>query len=266
MEVHEFGEKTNPKIVLIPGNLMTWRQFEDLIPLLSDDYYVIAISTDGYDGNGTTTFTTAQASADHLAAYLREKHDGRIDLVFGESMGCATALMLFHWQKVHVESMILNGAQNMDLGPLNSLLKKSIPKGQYKMARQFQESGDTGDFPLMAKLFIRQDEDKMKKMVRHAAKNISLESIQNATSEALSLFRTLSTYEPVPDAHVGFWHGSKEPNIKSAWKIIQQVYPLAQELAFEGFGHGEVMAHPDMLAKEIRRFMNGSHSRQPRRN
>jgi len=122
--------------------------------------------------------------------------------------------MLFHSQKVHVGSMILNGAQNMDLGPLNGLLKKTIPNGQYRMAQKFQETGETGDFPLIAKLYIRQDEEKMKKMVRSAAKNISLESIRNATSEALNLYRTLSTYEPVPDAHVGFWHGSKEPNIK----------------------------------------------------
>jgi len=256
MDVHEFGEESNPKIVLIPGNLMTWEQFEDLIPLLCNDFYVIAISTDGYDGSGKTTFTTAQASADHLAEYIREKHDGRIDLVFGESMGCATALMLFHWQKVHVDSMILNGAQNMDIGPFNGLLKKIIPNGQYKMAQMFQQTGEIGDFPLIAKLYICQDEEKMKKMVRSAAKNISLESVQNATSEALSLFRTLGTYEPIADAHVGFWHGSKEPNIKSAWKVIKQVYPMAEELAFEGFGHGEVMAHPDILAKEIGRFMD----------
>lgn len=256
MDVHEFGEKANPKIVLIPGNLMTWEQFEDLIPLLRDDFHVIAISTDGYDGSGKTTFTTAQASADHLAEYIQNKYDGRIDLVFGESMGCATALVLFNDQKVQVESMILNGAQNMDIGPLNGLLKKSIPKGQYRMVRMFQQSGETGDFPLIAKLYIRQDEEKMKKMVRYVAKDISLESIQNATSEALSLFRTLRTYEIVADAHVGFWHGSKEPNMKSAWKIIKQVYPKAEELAFEGFGHGEVMAHPDILAMEIRKFMS----------
>lgn len=258
MDVHEFGEKTNPKIVLIPGNLMTWEQFEDLIPLLRDDFHIIAISTDGYDGSGETTFTTAQASADHLAEYIREKQDGRVDLVFGESMGCATALVLFHDQKVQVGSMILNGGQNMDVGPLNRLLKKSIPNGQYRMVKMLQQSGKTGDFPLIARLYIRQDQDKMKQMVRHVAKNISLESIQNATGAALSLYRIISMYEIVPDAHVGFWHGSKEPNMKSAWKIMKRVYPKAEELAFEGFGHGEVMAHPDILAKEIRRFMNES--------
>ena len=52
MEAHEFGKENSRKIVLIPGNMMCWRQFEDVIPLLSNDFHVIAVSTDGYDGTG----------------------------------------------------------------------------------------------------------------------------------------------------------------------------------------------------------------------
>lgn len=61
MEVHEFGKENSQKIVLIPGNMMCWRQFEPVIPLLEQKYHIIAISTDGYDGSGKTTFTTAVA-------------------------------------------------------------------------------------------------------------------------------------------------------------------------------------------------------------
>ncbi len=63
MDVREFGPERARTIVLLPGNLMTWRQFEGLIPLLEKDCHIIAVSTDGYDGTGKTTFTTAQASA-----------------------------------------------------------------------------------------------------------------------------------------------------------------------------------------------------------
>jgi len=48
MEAVEFGKANNRKIVLIPGNMMSWRQFENVIPLLARDYHVIAVSTDGY--------------------------------------------------------------------------------------------------------------------------------------------------------------------------------------------------------------------------
>ena len=40
---------------------MCWRQFEDVIPLLADTYDVYAVSFDGFDGTGETTYTTAQA-------------------------------------------------------------------------------------------------------------------------------------------------------------------------------------------------------------
>ena len=40
MEVHEFGSDNAIKIVMIPGNMMCWKQFEHVIPLLEQDYHV----------------------------------------------------------------------------------------------------------------------------------------------------------------------------------------------------------------------------------
>ncbi len=102
MEVQEFGKQNSRKIMLLPGNMMSWRQFEAVIPLLEKQYHVIAVSTDGYDDTGKTTFTTAEAMAEKLEQYIKEEQDGAIDLVLGESMGGATAGMLFHRQKVKV--------------------------------------------------------------------------------------------------------------------------------------------------------------------
>ena len=109
MEVQEFGKQNSRKIMLLPGNMMSWRQFEAVIPLLEKQYHVIAVSTDGYDDTGKTTFTTAEAMAEKLEQYIKEEQDGAIDLVLGESMGGATAGMLFHRQKVKVGAMILSG-------------------------------------------------------------------------------------------------------------------------------------------------------------
>ena len=86
MEAHEFGRGNEKKIVLIPGNMMCWKQFEDVIPLLAAEHHVVAVSTDGYDG-GATTFTTAEASAEKLEAYIQKHLDGEVDLAFGESFG-----------------------------------------------------------------------------------------------------------------------------------------------------------------------------------
>lgn len=61
MQAKEFGKEHDRKIVLIPGNMMSWRQFENVIPILEKDFHVIAVSTDGYDEK--TEFTTAEKSA-----------------------------------------------------------------------------------------------------------------------------------------------------------------------------------------------------------
>ena len=66
MEVQEFGKQNSRKIMLLPGNMMSWRQFEAVIPLLEKQYHVIAVSTDGYDDTGKTIFTTAEAMAEKL--------------------------------------------------------------------------------------------------------------------------------------------------------------------------------------------------------
>lgn len=41
MEVQEFGKQNSRKIMLLPGNMMSWRQFEVVIPLLEKQYHVI---------------------------------------------------------------------------------------------------------------------------------------------------------------------------------------------------------------------------------
>ena len=90
MEVQEFGKQNSRKIMLLPGNMMSWRQFEAVIPLLEKQYHVIAVSTDGYDDTGKTTFTAAEAMAEKLEQYIKEEQDGAIDLI---SLLCKAGLV-----------------------------------------------------------------------------------------------------------------------------------------------------------------------------
>ena len=88
MEIKRFGNMRGKTIMLLHGNLMCWRQFEDLIPLLEKKFRVCAVSFDGFDGTGETTYTTARNQADKLAGYIAKELDGQLDLLFAESLGC----------------------------------------------------------------------------------------------------------------------------------------------------------------------------------
>lgn len=76
MEIKRFGDPAGKTIMLLHGNLMCWRQFEDVIPLLEKTYRVYAVSFDGFDGTGQTTYTTAQEQAHKLETYILEHCGG----------------------------------------------------------------------------------------------------------------------------------------------------------------------------------------------
>lgn len=57
MKLYEFGKENNKTIMCLPGNFMTHRQFEDIVPLLENDYRIITVCFAGYDETGETTYT-----------------------------------------------------------------------------------------------------------------------------------------------------------------------------------------------------------------
>jgi len=253
MQAKEFGKENDRKIVLIPGNMMSWRQFENVIPILEKDFHVIALSTDGYDEK--SEFTTAEKSAESIEKYITDNLDSHIDLVFGESFGAATAGMMFNRQKVKIDSIIMSGPQYMNLGIFTGLIKKIIPENQYRLTQKIKSGRKSGKMPLMLKLYTRADDENMLKMFDAMPDHITLKTLQNCTDEALRLYEVIDQFEPDPNAKVSIWHGAKEPNMKKALEKLRRAFPSAEDHSFEGMGHGDIIAHPDIMAGEIRKFM-----------
>ena len=251
MEAYEFGKENEKKILLIPGNMMSWRQFENVIPLLQKDYHVIAISTDGYDEKGTV-FTTAEAMAEKLEGYIRDNLDSKIDLLFGESFGSATAAVLFHRQKVEVGSLIMSGPQYMNLGVFSKILSYIIPRNQYKLLGKMK---NTRKLPILLKLYTRGDDKKLLKQFEYTPEKISFKTLQNTTDGALRLYGQIDRFNPDPEAKVSIWYGEREPNMKKAIKKLKKAFPNAQIHPFNDYGHGQIISDPERMADNIVRFI-----------
>ena len=176
MDIKRFGNRQGKTIMLLHGNLMCWRQFEDLIPLLERKFCVYAVSFDGFDGTGETTYTTARDQADKLAAYIEKELDGQLDLLFAESLGCGPAVFLKASPTVQIDRMILSGPEYLDFGVLNRLILKVMPQKQYRTAHEKY-------MPAWALRFMGQTEQGMQTMLRRIPDHISMESVR-ATWEA----------------------------------------------------------------------------------
>ena len=196
MEIKRFGDMRGKTMMLLHGNLMCWRQFEDLIPLLERKFCVYAVSFDGFDGTGKTTYTTAQAQADKLAGYIEKELDGRLDLLYAESLGCGPAIFLKASPTVQIGRMIISGPEYLDFGVLNRLILKVMPQKQYRTAHEKY-------MPAWALRFMGQTEQGMQTMLRSIPDHINLESVR-ATWEAgfISIGRTF-WYSPMQRSPVG---------------------------------------------------------------
>lgn len=106
----------------------------------------------------------------------------------------------------------------MNLGIFNGFVTKVIPRNQYRLYNKLR---DRKKLPWL-----------------------------------LKLYRDIDAFIPDPNAKVAVWYGAKEPNMKKAVLKLKRAFPALQIHPFEGFGHGEIIAHPELMAEEIKRFIN----------
>ena len=132
MKFYEFGKENEKTIMLLPGNMMTHRQYEKLVPMLENKYHIITVSFDGFDETGETTYTTAEKQANKLAKYIKENLNGRIDLVYAESLGGCPATYLTRIKDISVGGIIISGTSYWNLGIFNTLARNTLYKIPYK--------------------------------------------------------------------------------------------------------------------------------------
>ena len=243
MEIKRFGNPEGKKIMLLHGNLMCWRQFENVIPLLEEEFDVYAVSFDGFDGTGKTTYTTAQEQADKLEAYLIHHCGGSLDALFAESLGCGPAVCLKASKNIRIRRMILSGPECVDFGILNPLILKIMPQKQYQTAK-------TKTIPAWALRFMGQTEAGMQTMLRRIPDHVSLESVYATWKVGLYLYRWMP--EPQLDADVTCWYGQREGHMKKAIEKLRMVYPKLTVRCFPDFGHGDILNHPQLLVQSLK--------------
>lgn len=175
-----------------------------------------AVSFDGFDGTGETTYTTAQEQARKLEGCIRENCGGYLDALFAESLGCGPAILLKASSRVRIDRMILSGPEYLDFGILNGLLLKVMPQKQYRTAHE-------KSMPSWALRFMGQTEEGMNTMLRRIPEHISLESIRATWAVGLYLYRMPLPVQP--DAQVACWYGEKEGHMKKLSKSCGPYIP-----------------------------------------
>lgn len=255
MKLFEFGKENSKTILCLPGNFMTHRQFENIVPMLEEAYHVITVSFDGYDETGETVYTTGEDQANKLADFICGNLGGKIDLVYAESLGSIPAAFLTQNKRIHIGGVILSGAEYMNYGIFNRLAISLFAPMTYRLMTKILTSGEV-KFPKFLQIKMGITNDTFQPMLKQACQKLTLETTKATFWEAVKVYpKYMSTWEPDPDIRIACWYGEKEMNMKKAVKHLKRAFPGLEVHPFAGLGHGEILRHEDLLVRELRAFL-----------
>lgn len=254
MKFYEYGKENTKTIMLLPGNMMTHRQFEAIIPMLENEYYIICVSFDGYDETGETTYTTAKEQAEKIATYIENNFSGKIDLIFAESLGSAPALFLTRNEKLFIGGIVLNGAQYLNMGIFNKVFHRISSKMAYKMLSGMKDK-ETLSVPKFLLKKLGREENELKFLLGQLCLNASEETIKSTFWEGIVLYKSVEQWQPNTKIPMACWYGTKEQNMKKAVNNLIRAFPNIEVKAFDNIGHGGIINSEELLIKELKAFI-----------
>lgn len=152
MKIHEFGDKNQPVILLLPGTMCYWKgNFGGVIDNLSKDFRVAVVAYTGFDETDTENYQSVTDEVEKIEKYISEHYNGTITAAYGCSLGGSFVAHLADRHNIHMEYGII-GNSDMDQAScfkanlLASLMVKVtynfIHTGNYKsklMKKRFEQ-------------------------------------------------------------------------------------------------------------------------------
>ncbi|MBE6753376.1 MAG: alpha/beta hydrolase, partial [Ruminococcaceae bacterium] len=226
------------------GMCSTWEMsFRPLIEIAKREYHIIAVAADGYDPeNKTLHATTGSYEAEQVAEYLVENYGGRIDVLYGASMGGVYTLELLKDPRLSFGTIIVDG---LSVTKTPQFLKGRLRKSAAKLESALIYNLMTKHQKLLVKALGLIGVDELRKMMYL---DTSRTTLFNTVYDTLGYNFDYTRFE---GANVHIWSGSEEKVCLKTAEEIKSVCPSVRVKVFDNCGHGSLLTQPERLLAEI---------------
>ena len=153
MTIHEFGEKSNPAILLLPGTMCYWKgNFGGVIDELKKDFLVAAVAYTGFGEGDTENYTCVKEECEKIEQYIKTNYDGKILAAYGSSLGGTFVAHLTARHNISIKYGIIGSSDLDQAGSFKANLLASL---MVKITYNFIHTG-TYKSKLMKKRFEKQ--------------------------------------------------------------------------------------------------------------
>ena len=248
-EIHEFGNKNSPTILLLHAFGMHWSMWQGVIDGLKDDYHLLVPSLEGHEDKNRSVFTTVDHNAQLLSEWLCQNSYENIDAVVGVSLGGAITIKLLLMKTLHITYAIIDAG----IVPVGFNRMQELREVCSNLFMTWMAAHSLTAMKL-AGLYEQYGEDQMKKL-HTMLKTISWRTAKN-------VFYGVDTYS-IPDhlsdvsTKIAYWYGSLEGNErKPGAQRIARLFPNVIISCWDGYNHAQMcLKEPGFYVTQVKKFM-----------
>ena len=240
MNFRTLGNKAAPTLMLIPGLGVSYEIFLPLIGLLEDRFHIIAVEVDGFTLDRHTDFTSVDDQASQIVEYVKEHHDGHLDVTYGLSLGGKILSRVLERNEVVIDHAVMDAAPLLPLprwlvGPLRYLQCVNVWTC-YHWTGFWRWVFRSHYFDVLL--------DECRKVYPFGGSKAVLDGYKSVYTNKLG---------SITGADIHYWYGTLEAFVaKPQAKHLKALCPEVHIEIFKGLNHGQLLIdHPDQVAERI---------------
>ena len=125
MEILEYGNKENKKIILIHGFQSPYQVWNEYIKYYENDYHIIVPILPGHNPKKKEEFVSFKACAKEIEDYFISKYGNNVYAIYGMSRGGVLTATLLENNKLNITNVIFDGSP---LVSINNFVRKFMIK------------------------------------------------------------------------------------------------------------------------------------------
>lgn len=118
MQILEYGNPKNEKIILIHGFESPYQIWEDYVEYYKKDFCLIVPILAGHNTDDDEDFISFEKCAKELEDYYISKYGNKVFAIYGMSMGGVLASFVWNNRNIEIEKLILESSPILGYGKM----------------------------------------------------------------------------------------------------------------------------------------------------
>lgn len=244
MEILEFGDTNNRKMIFIHGFQSPYQVWNKYIEHYQNDFHIIVPIMPGHNPKQKEDFISFSETAKEIEDYCLSHYGEEVYAVYGMSMGGVLAATLWQSKRLKIEKVIFDGSP---LVSVNSIMRKMMLCFYLKITHKSQQR-DRKTLE-QAKSFVAQEYLNDFLQVLDSMSDTTIINCINNIAD----FRLRDNID-TKNTKIYFYHGTaaNEMLAKKSAKFLSKNYTNSVIKCFKGKAHCEnALLYPELMIKEL---------------